>query len=214
MSGLRAFRVPVSLLAACLAAACSTAGSASKEEAESPEHKQREVLEARAALAVAESKSAHSIADAEADLLQAQRELAEAKAVAAGLAPKTALALTEATIERDEASYQAEEAKAELGELEAMYQADEFAKLTKELVLQRGRRRLEVSQRRLQARTDKLALLRDVEQEHERRQQADKVAAAEAAVAKAERGLSRARGEGDLEVLKARHALAKAEAKP
>lgn len=42
-----------------------------------------------------------------------------------------------------------EEAKDELAELESMYQADEFAKTTKELVLKRGRRKVELAERNL-----------------------------------------------------------------
>ncbi|MBL8756459.1 MAG: hypothetical protein JNK15_24405 [Planctomycetes bacterium] len=57
--------------------------------------------------------------------------------------------LEEKKIGIDQAVYQAEHAKDELGELEAMYQADEFAKKTKELVLKRGRRSLEMAERSL-----------------------------------------------------------------
>ncbi len=46
-------------------------------------------------------------------------------------------------------THYSEEAKDELAELESMYQADEFAKTTKELVLKRGRRKVELAERSL-----------------------------------------------------------------
>ena len=49
----------------------------------------------------------------------------------------------------DQSTYHAEHQKDELDELVAMYEADEFAKSTKELVLKRGRRDLEMAERRL-----------------------------------------------------------------
>lgn len=49
----------------------------------------------------------------------------------------------------DRRIYAADHAKDELTELTAMYEADEFAKTTKELVLKRGRRSLEMAEREL-----------------------------------------------------------------
>ncbi|MGE0144345.1 MAG: hypothetical protein AB7I19_12330 [Planctomycetota bacterium] len=55
----------------------------------------------------------------------------------------------EARLGLDQDRYQVEHAKDELAELEAMYSQDEFAKTTKELVIKRGRRQLEVAEREL-----------------------------------------------------------------
>jgi len=49
----------------------------------------------------------------------------------------------------DSQTYRAEEAKDEQAELESMYKEDEFAKKTKELVLKRGKRQVELSDRSL-----------------------------------------------------------------
>jgi hypothetical protein len=49
----------------------------------------------------------------------------------------------------DSQTYRAEEAKDEQAELESMYKDDEFAKKTKELVLKRGKRQVELSDRSL-----------------------------------------------------------------
>lgn len=57
--------------------------------------------------------------------------------------------LEDKKISLDRSTYYAEESKDELAELVAMYEADEFAKTTKELVLKRGRRQLEMADRSL-----------------------------------------------------------------
>lgn len=58
--------------------------------------------------------------------------------------------IDEHKISMDQQTHYAEEQKDEFGELEAMYKEDEFAKTTKELVLKRGRRQMEMAQRRLE----------------------------------------------------------------
>jgi hypothetical protein len=57
--------------------------------------------------------------------------------------------LEEKRISLDAQGNYADEAKDELAELEAMYKDDEFAKATKELVIKRSRRQLELADRRL-----------------------------------------------------------------
>lgn len=57
--------------------------------------------------------------------------------------------LEEHRIQLDWQTYRAEESKDELAELENMYKGDEFAKDTKELVVKRGRRQMEMSARSL-----------------------------------------------------------------
>lgn len=59
--------------------------------------------------------------------------------------------LEEHQIQLDSQTYRAEEAKDEQAELESMYKDDEFAKKTKELVLRRGRRQVELADRSLAA---------------------------------------------------------------
>ena len=57
--------------------------------------------------------------------------------------------IDERKISMDQQTNYTEEQKDEFGELEAMYKEDEFAKTTKELVLKRGRRQMEMAERRL-----------------------------------------------------------------
>ncbi len=71
--------------------------------------------------------------------------------------------IKESKISFDQAKNRAELAKDELNELIAMYNADEFAEMTKELVLKRGRRNVEFSQRRLAVQAEKLERLQKVE---------------------------------------------------
>lgn len=66
--------------------------------------------------------------------------------------------LEEHHINLDQRTHRADHAKDEFDELTAMYDADEFAKATKELVLKRGRRSLEIATRELA-----VAKKRDVE---------------------------------------------------
>lgn len=94
--------------------------------------------------------------------------------------------IEERRIGHQQSVYSAEHAKDELQELEAMYAAEEFGKATKELVLKRGRRSLELAERNLAVSTTELELLT----QHELPQREDelqrKVAEAEAGVRQAE----------------------------
>ena len=54
---------------------------------------------------------------------------------------------TQAKISLDQARFSAEHAKDEHAELEAMYKADEFAEMTKKLMLKRSRRQMELADR-------------------------------------------------------------------
>jgi hypothetical protein len=86
-----------------------------------------------------------------ADLEQAQQDLA---VFVAAVKPRE---LAERRISFDSSTYRAEHSKDELGELVAMYEADEFARTTRELVLKRGRRDLELAERSLAVATKELA---------------------------------------------------------
>lgn len=69
--------------------------------------------------------------------------------------------LEERQIAHQYAVNNADQAKDELAELEAMYQAEEFAKATKELVLKRGRQRLQLAERSLAVSKTELTLLKE-----------------------------------------------------
>ncbi len=86
----------------------------------------------------------------EAALLRTADELAEARNELRDYQEKVQpRELEEKRISLDRSVHRADHAKDELAELTAMYEADEFAKATKELVLKRGRRELEMAERSL-----------------------------------------------------------------
>jgi hypothetical protein len=111
--------------------------------------------------------------------------------------------LEERRISLDGASYRAEHSKDELGELTAMYDADEFARTTKELVLKRGRRDLEMAERRLAVERKEAEHFERQELPERERELQRKVADAELEHRKAELELEKARIEMDLGAQKA-----------
>lgn len=64
--------------------------------------------------------------------------------------------ITEAKIAFDAVKNRAEQAKDEYAELVAMYKQEEFAEMTKELVLKRGRNQLDLAERRLKVQAKKM----------------------------------------------------------
>jgi hypothetical protein len=88
-------------------------------------------------------ESTTKVAKAERELAAAERELK----VFLEVERKNEEA--EARLELDQNRYRVDHARDELTELEAMYSQDEFAKTTKELVIKRGRRQLEIAEREL-----------------------------------------------------------------
>jgi hypothetical protein len=89
-------------------------------------------------------------------------------------------------LELDQETYHAEHSKDELGELTAMYEKDEFAAATKELVIKRGRRSLEVAERRLALAKQESAFLETVAMPQRERDLRQRVADAELERRKAE----------------------------
>ena len=115
-------------------------------------------------------------------------------------------AAREAQLKVDEARYAAEHAQDELSELIAMYEADEFAEMTKELILKRGRRNLEVAGRELEIQSERLEVGRLT---RERKHAAAKGAVAEArqGVEAAKRGLRKSELEGSISLLEAQSTI-------
>lgn len=79
----------------------------------------------------------------------AQVELENAERAVEEFVAQRKLKLDEAQLSLDRSMGQASDAELELAELQAMYDEEDFAEKTKELVLNRGRRNLEHSQRAL-----------------------------------------------------------------
>ena len=109
-------------------------------------------------------RNAASLAKAEAELDVSTRKL---KTFNERSAPNR-IAWGELSLRR--AEDRAQEAQEELEQLELMYSEDEFADQTKEIVLERGRRRLERSQRQLELQRKDFATLQEETLPVERRE--------------------------------------------
>jgi hypothetical protein len=165
---------------AAAAAADEAKVAARKQKQKELRGKQRELEAARGEQQVAEFERQvrqltldASIQKTSADLEQAQKDLALFRTE---IKPRE---LEERRIGFDSSTYRAEHSKDELGELVAMYEADEFARTTKELVLKRGRRDLEMAERSLAVATKELAHFENVTLPQRERELQNKVRDAE-----------------------------------
>jgi hypothetical protein len=114
------------------------------------------LLGARLGKTHAAEKNAAALANAERELnLEQQRFRTFTERSAPNRIERAKLELTKA---QDRAT----EAEEELRQLEMMYAADDFADQTKEIVLERGRRRLERSKRDLELRREEFAILTEM----------------------------------------------------
>ncbi len=121
-----------------------------KELAKELRSKQRERRDALAEHEATTIANQVAVMSAEAGLRRARAELDEARDELATFEREVRpRELEDRRIGLDSSTYRADHAKDELGELTKMYEEDEFAKTTKELVLKRGRRDLELADRGL-----------------------------------------------------------------
>ncbi len=120
--------------------------------------------------------------------------------------------IEEHQIRLDRATHRADHAKDEFDELTAMYEADEFAKATKELVLKRGRRSQEMAARDLAVTKRKLEAFRKFELPKRETDLRQKVADAERAVQKAAFDLEKLEIEFELARLRERDKVSDLEA--
>ena len=109
-------------------------------------------------LEIAELEARSSAAEAERGVREAALALAEAERdLAVFKETERPHAIAEAVLELDEADHRRESEQDELNELIAMYAAEDFAAMTKELVLKRGRKNLEFAERELELARAELA---------------------------------------------------------
>lgn len=220
------FVLPLSLLFACNAAPVAreipspapVAADAGKNEAKADakkqkqkelRQKQRELAAAKVEQQVAELDRTvrqlgvtAALAKSAAELAHAQQEL---DTFLKDVKPRE---LAEKRLSLDQSTYRAEHSKDELGELTAMYEADEFARQTKELVLKRGRRDLEVAERSLAIARQELAHFETFEMPRRERELRQKLADAALEAKKAESDAEKARLEAGLATQKAGERLA------
>lgn len=111
---------------------------------------------ARLKLELAQLDERVKVMGAESSQAKAERELQQAKKKLAHFDGAVAPArLTDAKISLDSVGNRAQQAQDEYNELVAMYKQEEFAEMTKELVLKRGRHTLDIARRRLELQTKK-----------------------------------------------------------
>ncbi|MBI1381850.1 MAG: hypothetical protein GC161_12275 [Planctomycetaceae bacterium] len=171
-----------------------------------------ELSEAKAELRLAELQRESELAEAEAKLKFAAEDLEDArKELAAFTGAERGFEQQESQLGLDAARNRLTDAEAELGELEAMYAGDDFAEITKELVLSRGRRSLEMAQRGLALTEAKHTLLTSHTLPSKQRELEREVLEAELALAEAKRGLERTKLEVEQALAKAQKNLEKAQ---
>ncbi len=179
------------------------------ESGESEEHESgstaRDLELARMELKIAEQTAQHAMGESREDVRAARESLHLAQMALKQFVEREApRRLESAQISLDRARYDAEEAGDEFKELEAMYSADEFASMTKELVLKRGRRHMELAQRDLAVEEKDLEDLQQYELPRERRELEDEVKSAETGVTLAEQSAATTELEQRLAVEQAR----------
>ena len=113
-------------------------------------NKKRELDYARVAVQTGAIEREMRTLAADRALANARHEVEKAQAeLAVFLAAQRSREKDEKQLGIDSQTYRAEEAKDEQAELESMYKEDQFAKRTKELVLKRGQRQVELADRSL-----------------------------------------------------------------
>lgn len=168
--------------------------AARKQKNKELRNKEREVETAKVEQQIAEIDRAVRQRGIELGLHKAAADLTKARAdLEVFLATVKPRELEEKRIGLDQSLHRLEHSKDELGELVAMYEADEFAKATKELVLKRGRREVEMAERYLAVAQKELQHFEQVVLPQRERELRDKVVDAEHEQRKAESEAAKAR---------------------
>lgn len=182
---------------------------------------QRELENARLELKIAQSETETSARKAqdEVDSAEVEAKLA-ADALDHFLKDERELELSKLQLGLDQAAWRLEAERQELAELEAMYKKDDVATLTKELVLQRGKKGVEFAERNLAHEQREAAGKRDFDLPRKVRELEVAKREKENALREARADQARSKDEIDLKLRKARaevedaeKALKKAEAK-
>jgi len=186
---------------------------AAKKKAErKAEKKARELTYARMELALAEMDAENDVRDAKFDLEHAQHELDSAQRELEHFQRQVRpLELEDSQLGLDRSSESALQRKQELDELVAMYKKDEFAKMTKELVLQRGKTTMEFAQRELELDKKRAADKKEHDLANKERDLNVALAKAKEGVTAAEAKLKKTQAHNELELMRAHHKVEDAE---
>ena len=193
------------------------------EKAEDPEAKARkaafkredrghDLAQAQMELRLAEMGAEASLMQAEQAVADANRELEEKeRALAVFNQFEQPHKLSEGQLSLDRALHRRELQADELNELKAMYAAEDFAAMTKELVLKRGVKGLEFAERGLELERKKLQLLTEETLPKQARELRAAVEKAQRGVRQAEQALAKAKLENEQKLAGARHKVTKLE---
>lgn len=188
-------------------------GGASAIEASSKADKEARELDrklhfAELGLVIAELDAKQSTSKAERAVEEAQRGVGDAQRdLDLFLNHEQPKRMAEAQLNLDRSEHRRELAQDELNELISMYAAEEFAELTKELVLKRGRKSLEFAERQLELTRQALALLEGEELPKQRKDLELALAKAQHALRDAELDHERGAIKTDIALTKARNEL-------
>ena len=181
-------------------------GGDDAEPAEKVQKKERELTRSRLELKIARQKSEAENREAKNKLDEAGFELEKSKQERDNFkAVEQQLKIAEAQLDVDRSAERVRESQENLNELEKMYAQEEFAGITKELVLLRGRSQLALAQRDLEIETKKLAQLSQYEHPKKLRELDMGVEKAEKALREAKASETKTAGEGELAVMQAEH---------
>ncbi len=205
---------------ALLGACASTGGSSVEAEGTKEEAESGKDAEAEHALRVAQLELKKTKMELESQAARAEEELRQAAEAHEAAVKKlgafeegSAIRLASAELSLDRARGNASDSELELKELEAMYGSEEFAEMTKELVLNRGRRQLEHARRGLELEERKMRRLTTVELPAERTALENAQRKAEENLRAAERSRAKGLVEAELSLARAEEALRKAKEK-
>ncbi len=188
------------------------AAADAKKAQRKAEKQQREVTYATMELALAEMDAERELRDATQDVQHAKQELEAAELELAHFKQvERLLELEDQQIDLDRAVQAAAESKSELDEIMAMYKADDFAKMTRELVVQREKFRMEIAQRMLALAKKRAADKQSHDWAVKERDLTQAREKASAGVASAEDKLKKTRASNELDLLRARHKLEEAQ---
>ena len=177
----------------------------SGEDAPDIEALERAVTKAGLSLEIERAEQAQAARRETVAIEEARRDVEDAeRALEAFVTGERPHRLASLQLRLDMEANDALQAKQELDELTAMYKAEEFANMTKELVLHRGRKRLEHAQRSLQLAQTEAKQTREVELPSEARE-------LRRALTQAKETLRVAEEDAKLAVLHRKHALLDAE---
>lgn len=172
----------------------------------------RALQDARIELKIAQAETESSARKAQDDVESAEDELKVAsEALDHFLKSERDLELSKAQLDVDRATWGLEAERQELAELEAMYKKDDVAALTKELVLQRGKKGVEFAERGLAHEQREAAMKRDYELPKKLRELEVEKREKENALREARAEQTKAKDEIELKLRKARAEVEDAE---